>query len=259
METVTLRAGETEVDVVPERGAIVTRVAVAGRELLYLDGATLADPSKNVRGGIPLLFPFAGRLVDDRLTVPTVATTMKQHGFGRQMPWHPRHGPRAADHLDLGLGADDATRAVYPYEFACHYRVQALARGVSLDLIVKNRGSAGMPIAPGWHPYFVCTDKRGVGADVAGWDPARLGDDVEFDFGLPLPRESRFDVPGVGGVRMTVSEGLRHLQVWSLPGKPFVCLEPFAGPANWINTPGRDEVPGGGERRLAVTIELAPD
>ena len=62
MDTITLTEGDTRVEIAPARGALVTRLVVKGQELLYLDRATLDDPSKNVRGGIPVLFPFAGRL-----------------------------------------------------------------------------------------------------------------------------------------------------------------------------------------------------
>jgi galactose mutarotase-like enzyme len=160
------------------------------------------------------------------------------------------------DHLDLGLGPDDETRAVFPFEFECRYRLQALPRGVALDLLVVNRGERALPVAPGWHPYFVCTDKSRVESDVPGWDRSRLSDEAEFDFGLPLPARSRFEVPGVGGLTLEVEEGLRHLQAWSLPGKPFVCLEPFAGPANHINTKARDEIEAGGERHYTVRLTL---
>ena len=75
---VTLEHGEVLAEVAPARGALVTRLRVGDREVLYLDRATLDDPSKNVRGGVPLLFPFAGKLADDTLTL--TGTKMKQHG-----------------------------------------------------------------------------------------------------------------------------------------------------------------------------------
>src|SRR4051812_18709968 len=84
-ERVTLRANGVEAEVVPARGALLCRLAVGGREVLYLDQATLEDPTKNVRGGVPLLFPFAGRLEGDRFE--PASTTMPQHGFGRSLAW----------------------------------------------------------------------------------------------------------------------------------------------------------------------------
>jgi galactose mutarotase-like enzyme len=61
-----LKSGHAEATIAPHRGAIVTSLRIAGRELLYLDRATFDDPSKNVRGGIPVLFPTPGKLANDR-------------------------------------------------------------------------------------------------------------------------------------------------------------------------------------------------
>ena len=51
METIAF--GDVRAEVVPERGALVTALRVGTRDVLYLDPETLADPTKNVRGGIP--------------------------------------------------------------------------------------------------------------------------------------------------------------------------------------------------------------
>ncbi|HEY8537391.1 MAG TPA: hypothetical protein VIL28_00910 [Steroidobacteraceae bacterium] len=61
-----LTCGHIETTIAPHRGAIVTSLRIDGRELLYFDEATFNDPAKNVRGGIPLLFPTPGKLENDR-------------------------------------------------------------------------------------------------------------------------------------------------------------------------------------------------
>jgi D-hexose-6-phosphate mutarotase len=43
--------------VAPSRGALVSSLQVGHKQVLYLDRTTFEDPSKNVRGGIPVLFP----------------------------------------------------------------------------------------------------------------------------------------------------------------------------------------------------------
>ena len=74
-----LSYGDVTAEVVPSRGAIVAGLRIGGTEVLYLDRATLDDPAKNVRGGIPVLFPFAGKLADG--TLGLTGTKMKQHDF----------------------------------------------------------------------------------------------------------------------------------------------------------------------------------
>src|SRR5689334_3644577 len=61
-QTFLLAEGRNKAEIVPERGAIVTRLTVDGRDVLFMDYDTLADPTKSIRGGVPVLFPFAGAL-----------------------------------------------------------------------------------------------------------------------------------------------------------------------------------------------------
>src|SRR3984957_11774802 len=100
------------VTLVPGRGAIVTRFRVGERDLLYLDETTLRDPTKNVRGGIPLLFPSPGKLEGGRFSRAGRDGAMKQHGFARDLAWKladtETHGGAA---VTLTLASDAATRA----------------------------------------------------------------------------------------------------------------------------------------------------
>jgi len=254
--SVRLVRGEVTVGVVPERGALVTSIVVSGKELLYLDRSTLEDPTKNVRGGIPVLFPYAGKLEGGRLVA--AGTSMGQHGFGRNRPWAVEEQSDGA--LRLRLVQDDATRAQFPYDYEADYAVTVLPRGAEVRLRVRNLGSRSVPLSPGWHPYFRCpaANKAMVTGSVAGFTADKLGDDREFDFGLVAPHsgEAAFQVPELGTVRIAFSPEMKHMQFWSQPGKDFICLEPFWGKANTINTAARLEVPAAEAHELWVRIEL---
>jgi galactose mutarotase-like enzyme len=248
--------GDVSAQVVPERGALVTSLRVGGVDVLFLDPATLEDPAKNVRGGIPLLFPYAGKLVDERLV--HTGTAMKQHGFGRNKAWVVKE--RGPDFVRLSLAQDADTRAQFPYDYVAEHTVSILPRGLHLELMVHNTGTRALPLSPGWHPYFRCpaAQKAAVRSDLAGFTPDKLGDDREFDFGLEAPARgrARFEVPGLGGLRLSFSPLMRHLQFWSQPGRDFICLEPFHGPANTVNTDWRLDVPPGRAQDLWMRIEL---
>src|SRR5688572_9594273 len=72
--------------IAPQRGALLTSWQIAGRELLYMDDSTLHDTTKNVRGGIPVLFPSPGKLLSDTFAYKgRIGTDLKQHGFARLM------------------------------------------------------------------------------------------------------------------------------------------------------------------------------
>ena len=112
-EEVAINHGEVQATVAPSRGALVSRLQIDDKQVLYLDRTTFEDPSKNVRGGIPVLFPYAGKLENGTLKIS--GTQMGQHGFGRNRPWEVR-GIRPGGlsvsllrranvhHLDLRLG-----------------------------------------------------------------------------------------------------------------------------------------------------------
>jgi galactose mutarotase-like enzyme len=254
-DPVTIGAGDVAIEVVPARGALVTALRVRGTEVLYLDKATLADPAKNVRGGIPLLFPFAGKLDNDWFAL--TGTSMKQHGFARNRSWAVTAS--GASWLRMSLAADADTHAQYPYAFTADHSVLALPNGVQLELTIA-AGAAPLPVSPGWHPYFACAaaNKPALRSDLAGFPADGLPDDREPDFGMVAPAlgRARLDVPGLGALRLTFSPELRHLQCWSQPGKPFVCLEPFFGPAGTINTERRAWVPAGEARTFWMRLEL---
>jgi galactose mutarotase-like enzyme len=257
-EALTVEHAGVRAELVPARGGIVTALSVGGKAVLYLDRATLDDPTRNVRGGIPILFPFAGKLADGRFV--DAGTTMKQHGFGRDRAWQVLE--QRAGLARLGLAADAETRAVYPYEFVAEQTVRALPAGLEVELLIHNRGDRPLPVSPGWHPYFCCPAGRKAevsSRDLSGLTADRLGDDREFDFGLPAPATGRaaFSVPGLGRLVLEASPEMRHLQFWSQPGKDFICLEPFHGPANTVNTPARAEIPAGQARAWWMRIELA--
>lgn len=254
MNPITLAHGDVTAEVVPERGALVSALAVRGTPVLYMDAATLADPSKNVRGGIPVLFPFAGKLENKMFQL--AGTQMEQHGFGRNKPWVVTDTTRSS--VRMRLAPDKQTLAQWPYEFIADHHVMLVPGGVQLELTIV-AGREPMPVSPGWHPYFRTTDKSQVRGDVPGVTTDLLGDDREFDFGVEAPRMGRatFDVPGVGRIELAFAPEMRHLQLWSQPGKPFVCIEPFYGPANTINTDRRAWVPAEQARTFWMRIVLA--
>lgn len=255
---ITISLGGNSFDISPERGGIVTGLSVGGKSVLYLDRASFLDGTKNVRGGIPILFPYAGKL-DGEIFV-AAGTKMKQHGFGRNSVWTKvSEGPGT---LTIRLSSSDETRAVYPYEFCAEQTCTLLPRGLLVELSIVNRSTKPMPVSPGWHPYFNCAaDKKAtVRGNVQGLGADSFGDDREFDFGLLPPADGKtaFDVPALGKLEIGFSPEMRHMQFWSQPGKPFICLEPFFGPNNTVNTAARCDIAPGAGRSFYMKLELDP-
>jgi galactose mutarotase-like enzyme len=259
---------------VPARGAITTRFRVGERELLYLDEATLRDPTKNVRGGIPLLFPSPGRLKDDRFARDGHAGAMKQHGFARDVAWQARpHADSDAARATLETKATDATLAMYPYPFELKLVVSLRARSLRLDVAVHNTGKDPIPFGFGTHPYFLVTDKAAVRIPTKA---SRAFDNVsktvvpfrgfdltakEVDLHLLDHGDSAGAIEWPDGARLDLRASPEHTRwvVWTLAGRDFVCLEPWTSPADALNTgEGLLVVAPGEEKTLWLELAYSP-
>ena len=269
--SIVLQAGGGLVSIVPERGALITRWQARGVERLYLDEATLADPTKNVRGGVPLLFPSPGKLADGRFRRAGKTGAMKQHGFARDLPWTVAAQADASATLTLSSSAE--TRAMFPWEFALTLRVVVSDARVRLELRVENPGPDALPFGFGVHPYFRVEDKAhasittaatraydNVTREVVPFRGFQLGSG-ETDLHLLDHGSSTSTLTcgagGAGGrVKVTTSAEFGRWVVWTLPGRDFVCLEPWTSPGDALNTgEGLLTLPAGEARDLWIELE----
>lgn len=234
-----LRDGAAEVEIVPERGGMVTAFRVGATPVLYLDRATLDDPTRKVRGGIPVLFPTAGRLAGDRYQ----GHELRQHGFARNLPWD----VVAATPAELGLALASSAETERQFPFAFRLELDYALRGATLriDARCRNLDARPLPLHFGLHPYLfvpdadkarttieTAADRAGVPGPFAGLDLTASELDRGFDAGAG-PKTLRR--PGAA-VTLEASPELSRWVVWTLGGRDFVCLEPWTGPANALNT-----------------------
>jgi galactose mutarotase-like enzyme len=267
LSPVTLRTPGSQLSLVPGRGAIITRWVAGGRERLYLDESTLADPTKNVRGGVPLLFPSPGKLDEGRFTHAGKSGAMKQHGFARDLPWTVTVQTESS--ISLSVSATDATRAMFPWEFAAKLEVVLSDARVRLAVAVTNAGQSPMPFGFGIHPYFTVRDKAraristaatrafdNVRREIVPFHGFTLGEG-EVDMHLLDHGSSESTLTADDGrVTVRASPEFGRWVVWTLPGKEFVCLEPWTSPGNALNTgEGLITLAPGEERDLWLELE----
>jgi galactose mutarotase-like enzyme len=258
------KAGSS-VTIAPKRGALVTSFQVDGRELFYLDRETLRDPSKNVRGGNPVLFPSPGKLAGDRYSAAGQSGAMKQHGFARNCAFEADRLSGEGATVKLTLNSDSETLAQYPWPFRFELEFSLSGHGLHISSRVTNLGSSSMPFALGYHPYFRVTDKAAASIEAQG---TRAFDNVtkhilpftgfdltasELDLHLldnPRPYAALHYGDGKKlGVR--TSADFSAWIVWTLTGKDYVCLEPWTALGDALNTGDRLSVLEAGAARSA--------
>ena len=244
---ITLRSDDAEATIAPERGAIVTSFRTRDREWLYLDQATLNDRSKNVRGGIPLLFPTPGKLENDRWSRAGKTGALTQHGFARNLAWSV--DARSESRVTLSIRAGEKTLASYPWRFDANVTYALASNALEIRFDIVNEDASAMPFALGLHPYFLVRDKSSARVPTPAslaYDnivkrdvPFRGFDFTQGEVDLHLldhgSSSAQLDVDG-GTLSIDCSPEFLRWVIWTLPGKDFICVEPWTAPGNALNS-----------------------
>ncbi len=246
-------ATDARLEVVPERGGIITRWSVQGHDILYLDEARFADPTLSVRGGVPILFPICGNLPNNSYTYNGQTYLLKQHGFARDLPWQVIHTEALEQaSITLNLSSSDYTRSLYPFEFSLDFTYILEGNRLVLQQQVTNSGNTIMPFSLGLHPYFAVSEKSRLDFNIPstqyvdqrtqetyaymdGFDFSQDEIDVLFrklSFQSATVEDFRQNLK----LRLDFDDPYRMLVFWTLKGKDFYCLEPWTGPRNALNT-----------------------
>nr|WP_242019485.1 aldose epimerase [Trichocoleus sp. FACHB-40] len=247
------QAAQSYLEVVPERGGIITSLRLKGQEILYLDAERFADPDLSVRGGIPILFPICGNLPENTYTINGQSYHLKQHGFAREQPWEVTdQETQDKASLTLVLNSNDSTRAVYPFDFQLAFTYVLLGNTLEIQQRYTNHSGTVMPFSTGLHPYFWTPEKTQLSFEIPGTEylDQRTQQTHSFNGAFDLDSDE-IDVAfrQLSGNSATVSDRARHLQLtlnwdnnystfvfWTVKGKDFYCIEPWSAARNALNT-----------------------
>jgi galactose mutarotase-like enzyme len=264
----------SRLEVVPERGGIITSWQVQGQELLYLDAERFNHPEMTVRGGIPILFPICGNLPNNTYTHRGQTYTLKQHGFARDLPWEVTNQSTETEAaITLTLTSQEQTRQVYPFEFEVVFTYQIQGNLLNLKQRYTNLSDQPMPFSTGFHPYFQVADKQQLQFEIPA---AQLKNQIDqtvhpfsgqFDFELdeidaafrPLTQPSAQAIDQQRKIGLTLdydSSIYSTLVFWTVKGKDFYCLEPWSAPRNALNT-GEDLIQLAPNTSLETSVRLS--
>jgi galactose mutarotase-like enzyme len=234
--------------VVPERGGIITSLGLESKELLFLNETTLHDKQKNIRGGIPILFPISGQLTNGEYDWKETVYKMKNHGFARDLPWQVidiNTGKNEAS-ITLKLESNHETLSCYPFQFSLQFKYILNERKLTIEQEYENKSNEGMPIYAGFHPYFKSTSKQlKIEADASEYLDYN---DMEYkafnDMVSINQRESYAFKTETGSVQffleddaitLTTGSDFPYIVLWSEEGQNFVCVEPWMAKTDELN------------------------
>lgn len=265
-----LQTARGEIELAPEQGGCVKAFRWDGLDVLRpLDPASGEDAPPAEYAAFPL-FPFSGRIENGVFSFAGESYAIPPnfppephaiHGQGWQSKW------KVVE--QTGLLAKLRMRYVgghWPWAYEATQTFTLRDDGLRLDLALTNLSERAMPAGLGWHPYFPASDASLLADVSAVW---LSGEDMIPSAPSPLDRatdlrserrvadlhlDNGFSVGDVGTtitlgnpnvtVRMTSSDVLRHLIVYTPKGKDFFCVEPVSHSPNAINSTLPSEVSG---------------
>ena len=246
--------GTTSLDVVPERGGIISKLVLGGKDILYLDESTLKDTSLSVRGGVPILFPICGRLQDNTYSYDGKNYTMKRHGFARNFPWQVLDIKTSEDTASISIMQEwnNETYVSYPFKYKLIYRyiINDKDHSLKIQSTFVNEDDKDLIFYAGFHPYFPVYDKANVEINVPSDSYIDLFNSMDnegnIDFAQKEVDVSYYNLQGNTctmkdnsndfNIALEFDDIYKYIIVWTLEGKDFICMEPCMGSTNSLNT-----------------------
>ncbi|TDX00013.1 aldose 1-epimerase family protein [Dinghuibacter silviterrae] len=215
----------------------------------------------------PVLFPIVGTLRDNHYRYQGKTYTLPRHGFARDKTFVVSHlGPSEAE---FSLSDDESTRSVFPFPFILrlHYRLDGAV--MELRYEVHNPGDGPLFFSVGGHPAFAVplvagteyedytltfsqpeTASRRVLADglLSKTATPFLQDERLVHLSHALFTQDAIVLNGLVSDTVTLGSsktphGLTFrirdwpdLGIWAAPDAPFVCIEPWQGHADEVDT-----------------------
>lgn len=242
---------------VSEKGAELTSLKFNGFEYIWE-----ADPA--VWGSSsPVLFPICGGLKDDRFFYDGRIYNLNKHGFVRREMFEVEE---ACDQKAVFVyKSNDMTREKFPFEFEFRVIFELNGCNLSVTLSAKNTGDNEMYFNFGGHPAFACPEgissydlifeqKETLDAyKVLGNLLSHETDNIITDSNtLPL-KDELFTVDSLLFKKLLSKSvvlknrlndralrfdynGFDFLTVWTKPGAKYICLEPWTGTPDFVDS-----------------------
>ena len=216
----------------------------------------------------PVLFPIVGKLKRNQTIINGRTYEILQHGFARDMEFEPV--TKLDNFHSYVLKSNKYTMARYPFDFELYNTYRQEENKLIFIYKVINTGNSNMPIGLGSHPAFKIDQddlKRGNYLEFAEEETRAhflylidglVGTEyakniLEGNRRISL-NEHTFDndaiiVKGIQNKKISLKNsrtrktvltmdfnGWPYLGIWSKPGAPFICLEPWMSTADRINS-----------------------
>jgi len=219
-------------------------------------------------GTAPILFPIVGKLKDDEYIYEDKTYKMNQHGFARKSEFELKE--KTKNSLLFVLHSNAETRKMFPFEFALEIGFEINENKLYVSNKVRNPSDGSLYFTIGAHPAFNLPLSNASLEDC--YIEFDKNEDLELyslEGGL-LEKETKkyslsqgnriflsktiFDDDAlifrninsrsftIGStksdykLKLINTGNAPHLGIWSKPAAPYVCIEPWHGHADFVDT-----------------------
>jgi len=212
----------------------------------------------------PILFPIVGTLKDNTFTYNDTPYHLSRHGFARDMTFTLIE--QQDDSATFSLQANQETLKVYPFEFELQIKYTLTENALAISYKVKNNGTSKMPFSIGAHPAFslaenfedyslqfennekleyTLLENNLISAETASLTTTE--GIVNLNYQLfekdalifkSLESKSITILENKKPLLAVEFEGFPHLGIWTPKDAPFLCIEPWFGYSDAVDSNG---------------------
>ena len=256
-------------------GAELLSFKVEGEEKIH-QGEKIVDEKNNVywKRHFPILFPIVGKLINNETIINGEKFKMGQHGFARDLEF--KEILKEENIHSYLLKSNQETKKKYPFDFELTVTYEKENDTLTTIYKVKNIDSKQISFGIGGHPalkidkeklknnsYYLEFDEEERSAQcyhlIKGLlDSNPIENKLEDFRYLPIS-EHTFDddaiiIKGLNIRKVSLKDretnkkiftvdfkDFPFLGIWSKPGAPFICIEPWLSTADKIDSKGNFE------------------
>lgn len=223
MQINTISQNTTSISCIPERWWLITSIKLASREILFLNEETLYNLEKNVRGGIPVMFPNAWPLRENSLY------NLSQHWFARNKPW--QYEKITDTSFKMYLESDSESKEIFPFDFRLEIIREIYTDNIKITQKIINTWKQDLPSRAGLHPYYFVKNEDKEKLKIYLWD--KMLDDYSFcvweTVYLDNPWNIKVVFPDLKTLELNYDSSYKKLWIRLELGKDFICVEPVYG------------------------------
>ena len=216
----------------------------------------------------PVLFPIVGTLKQDTYYFNEQAYHLPRHGFAREMEFAAT--AQASDRIELTITQNEATLKKYPFHFRFTIAYTLSENSLQVSYRVKNTGAGPLYFSVGGHPAFKLPLAEGLQyedyylsfnqAETAGRWPISADGLIQTipqellrqTNRLPLSKalfqKDALVFKGLASNSVSLQSdknprglqfdftGFPYLGIWAAKNADFICIEPWCGIADSVNS-----------------------